>query len=203
MVQIAEERPPFVSFETRAVEDRAASIEAGHYVARDVDFALVTPRGSKDRVERVVSEWFTNLKKEAANGRFPAEWLRSIESGYKDWKEGRETAVDGTSIKNWPILGPSQIVMLQQVGVRSVEDLAAANEELITRLGMGGRALVEQAKAWLESSSDVGKVSADINALRVENTQLKEQNKELLADLKTMAENVKQLQSAKTGSKPL
>ena len=36
MVQKLEERPPFVRFEVRAEEDRQASIEAGHYVGKDV-----------------------------------------------------------------------------------------------------------------------------------------------------------------------
>lgn len=40
MVQIAEARPPYVTFEFRAEEDRAASIEAGHYVSKDVAYAL-------------------------------------------------------------------------------------------------------------------------------------------------------------------
>jgi hypothetical protein len=198
-MQAAEDRPPFVCFEVRAMEDRNASIEAGHYVAKDVDFALVTPRGSKDRVERVASEWIATLQRESQNNRFPREWLNSIESGYKDWKNGREAAVDGTPIANWPVLSPSQVVLLQQVGVRSVEDLATANEELIAALSLGGRALVDKAKAWVESSQDLGKVSSDIAALRVHNETLEATNKSLKSDLEALKANITQLQNAKAG----
>lgn len=201
MVQVQEDRPPFVSFEVRAVEDRDASLAAGHYVAKDVDYALVTPRGSRDRVERVAEEWLANLRKDSANGRFPLEWLRTIETGYKDWKEGRESPVNGTAISNWPVLSPAQLVLMRQIGVRSIEDLAAANEEMITRLGMGGRALKQQAADWLSSSQDLGKVSQEMGVLRVENETLKAQNKTLQDDLQTLAANVRELQAAKGQAK--
>jgi len=201
MVQAAEERPPFVCFEVRAIEDRDATIAAGHYVTKDVDYALVTPRGSKDRVERIVAEWFPMLRQEAANGRFPLPWVTAIESGYADWKAGRETPIVGTAIKNWPVISPSQVIMMQQLGIRSVEDLASANEELITRIGMGGRALVQQAVSWLASSTDIGKVTAEISSLKVVNESLLRENTELRKDLQTMAENVKQLQGIKSEAK--
>lgn len=71
MPAVAEARPPYVMFETRAVEDRAASLEKGHYVTRDVDYAIITPMGSKDRTERVIKEWFDQLQQQVAEGRFP------------------------------------------------------------------------------------------------------------------------------------
>lgn len=201
MVQAAEDRPPFVCFEVRAIEDRDASIKAGHYVTKDVDYALVTPRGSKDRVERVVADWFPMLRQETANGRFPMAWVTAIEAGYADWKAGRETPIVGTAIKNWPAISPSQVIMMQQLGVRSVEDLAGANEEMITRIGMGGRALVQQAISWLAGSTDVGKVTAENAALKVANEALVQEVTELRKDMQTMAENVRQLQSLKATEK--
>ena len=54
-MEAKQDRPPFVNFEVRAEEDRTASIEQGHYVAVDVDYALITPAGSRDCVERKVS----------------------------------------------------------------------------------------------------------------------------------------------------
>ena len=90
MVQQLEERPPFVRFEVRAEEDRQASLEAGHYVGRDVHYALITPMGSKDCIERKADEWFDKLKQDVAEGRCPREWLAAFKEIYKDWCEGRE-----------------------------------------------------------------------------------------------------------------
>ena len=134
MVAIAEARPPYVTFELRAVEDREASIAAGHFVAKDVAYAIITPQGSKDRIERVAAEWFSQLEQQSREDRFPSEWLRAFKAAFKDWQEGHEPAVNGTDVRNWPAASPAQVKALLDVKVRTVEDLAAANEETIGRL---------------------------------------------------------------------
>jgi hypothetical protein len=73
-IGIQEAKAPWVQFERRAVEDRNASIEAGHYVAKDVDFVMITPYGSKDMIDRVAAEWFEAMAKEVEQQRYPQEW---------------------------------------------------------------------------------------------------------------------------------
>lgn len=165
MPEIMKERPPYVVFETRPEEDRQASIEAGCYKAKDVDYALITPAGSKDRVERVVGDWFEYLTVQVDQGRFPAEWLDGFKHKYKLWKEGQELPVNGTPIKTWAALSPSQAKTLLDLHVLTLEDLAAANEELLSRIGMGARALQAQARDWLASAKDIGAVSAQLTVL--------------------------------------
>lgn len=163
-MEAKQDRPPFVNFEVRAEEDRTASIEQGHYVAVDVDYALITPAGSRDCVERKVSEWFAYLEEQVKSGRFPREWLDGFKHKYKHWKETQELPVDGTPIKTWNALSPAQCKMLLDLNVRTVEDLAAGNEELISRMGMGGRQLRERAVAWLATAKDVGRSSEQLAA---------------------------------------
>ena len=163
-MEAKQDRPPFVNFEVRAEEDRTASIEQGHYVAVDVDYALITPAGSRDCVERKVSEWFTYLEEQVKGGRFPQAWLEGFKHKYKHWKETQELPVDGTPIKTWNALSPAQCKMLLDLNVRTVEDLAAGNEELISRMGMGGRQLRERAAAWLATAKDVGRSSEQLAA---------------------------------------
>lgn len=173
MPEIMQERPPFVTFEVRAEEDRQASIDAGHYVTKDVDYALITPAGSKDRVERVASEWFVYLARQVDEGRFPAAWLDAFKSKYEAWKKGQEVPVSGTSVRQWNVLSPSQCKNLLDLHILTIEDLAAANEESLARLGMGGRDLQRRAREWLAASGDVGKVSERASALAAENEALK------------------------------
>lgn len=173
-MNIAEARPPYVSFEVRAVEDRTASISAGHYVTKDIDFALITPQGSKDRIELIVSEWFQMLEAEVRANRFPLAWLSAFKEAYKFWKEGLEIPENGFSILNWPILSPSQVRTFLDMGIRTVEDVAAMNEEAIRHIGMGGRSLKQRAADWLASSENVGKASEELSALRQENEHLRE-----------------------------
>lgn len=197
MVTKAEDRPPYVTFEVRAEEDRNASIEAGHYVARDVDFAIITPIGSKDRIERPVAEWFTKLSGDVTEGRFKSEWLSAYRGIYKDWKDGNESPLSGTDIRNWPVVSPAQVKNLIELNVRTVEDLAAANEEVISNIGMGGRALKQKATDWLSSASTSGKTSEELSSLRAANEDLKARNDSLETQLKALAAEVKALSTKK------
>jgi len=196
-ITIAEARPPYVTFEFRAEEDREASIAAGHYVAKDVAYALITPRGSKDRIERVATEWFTQLKTESDSGRFPPEWIKHFERAFHEWREGREAPVSGIAVENWPAVSPAQLKTLQHLHIRTVEDLAAANEETIHRLGMGGRALKQKAVDWLSNANGAGKATEEMAALRAELANLQERNASLETQLREFAAVARELQSAK------
>jgi len=191
MISIAESRPPYVTFELRAEEDRDASIAAGCYTAKDVAYAIVTPQGSKDRIERVVEDWFSTLEQQSREGRIPVEWLQSYRRMYKSWQEGNEIPLEGTDIRNWPAVSPAQVKMLGEARIRTVEDLATANEETLNRLGMGGRALKARAIEWLGAAKGTGVAAEAAAALKVENADLRARNEELetrLARLERMLE---------------
>lgn len=178
-IQIADAKAPWIMFERRAVEDRAASVESGHYVAKDVDFVLVTPHGSRDQYESEVQDWLERQSQQVQEGRLPQDWLFAWQRSYDNWKAGKEIPVEGTPIINWPVASPAQIRMLQDARVLTVEVLAGANEEVIKRLGMGGRALVAKAKDWLEQAKGTGKVVEELAAMRAEMEALKQRNKDL------------------------
>jgi hypothetical protein len=83
-------RPPYVTFEVRSVEDRAASMTAGHFVGKDVNYAIVTPSGSKDRIEKIAEEWLDGMAEGVRQERIPGEWLEAYTRKYKIWCETRE-----------------------------------------------------------------------------------------------------------------
>lgn len=174
------ERPPYVAFETRAIEDRTASIEAGHYVAHDVDYVVITPAGSKDQIERIAEEWLAQIRRQAGEGKYNPVWVQHFEAVYRQWKETNTIPENGTSIKAWPLLSPAQVATVLAANIRTVEDLATANEDAIRRLGMGGRDLKTKAVAWLDSAKDAGKVAAENAALKLELDGLREQVQELM-----------------------
>lgn len=196
-MQAADARPPYVTFEVRGEEDRAASIEAGHFVAKDVVYAIITPQGSKDRIERLAKDWLENMQAEVQSGRFPAEWLVRFKEMYKAWEEGRELPLSGTSVTQWPAASPAQVKQLQTVHIRTVEDLATCNEETLNRLGMGGRALKQKAVEWLAASKNVGKVAEEMASLKTLNAGLLERNSQLEAQLRDLSARVDALAPTK------
>lgn len=200
---VLEERPSYVSFESRAIEDREASIAQGHYVAKEEDYAIITPPGTRDRIERRVSDWMEQLEAQVRQERLPLAFYNSYKEAYKHWKAQGEVPVQGTYIKNVTIFSPSQIDTLLRANIKTVEDLAVCTEEAIARMGMGGRALKQTAINWLETSKDKGQIAGKITALELENKQLKDANEALGKQLKELSAEVQKLAPAKTGQTPL
>jgi len=166
MIAQMPERPAFVQFEMRAEEDREASIREGRYVAKDVEYAIITPPGGSLTVEKRAAEW---LRSKQHDQHYPI-----YERAYQAWKQGQEEPVNGLSVKMLPFLSPAQIKMLLQNNIRTAEDLAALNEAGLARLGMGARALQQKTQAWLQSANDQGKLAEQIAALSVQVQQLTE-----------------------------
>lgn len=198
MVQAAAERPPYVTFEMRAVEDRAASIEKGHFVAKDVAFAMITPAGSKDRIELSALDWLQQLEKDVHNGRCNPTWLTHFKELYRAWTEGQEVPLSGTAISSWPVLSPAQARTILAANIRTVEDLAIANESTLAAIGMGGRALKGKAEAWLASASGPGKVMEELASLRVANETLSTRNESLADQVKTLSAQVESFMAQRT-----
>lgn len=189
-------------FERQAVEDRAASLEQGRYVAKDIDYAIVTPMGSKDRIPRLVDEWFPYLEVQVRQERFPAEWLRAFKEAYKRWKEDQQMPENGTPISQWPPASPAMVKNMLTWNVRTVEDLAVANEETLSRLGMGARDLKRRAEEWLRSASNVGQSSERISALQMQLDQANAANALLREQLSHLAARVDALAPGKQSTEP-
>ena len=178
-VGIMQDRPPYVQWETVAVEDRNASIQAGRKIYKNVNMANITPPGTKDVFPRVAEEWLADIRNKAQEGRWPAQWVEHFEAQYRAWKAGQDIPENGTPLKGWPLLSPAELNNLISANVRTVEDLAALTEEGIRNAGMGARALRDKARAWLESSTGPGKLAEEVAAMRVQLEQLVADNKAL------------------------
>lgn len=199
---IERERPPYIRFETRPVEDRTEETvkRLGNYGFRDVDFVLVTPAGSKDVFEREVKSWFEYNKLQIQAGRLPPEWQKAYEYAYEQFKLGKEIPVNGTPIKTWPALSPSQIKFCIAANVLTIEDLAALNDEGLGRLGMGAAMLKQRAIDWLREAKGPGQLVLEMTDLRLKNQAIEERNKSLEERLTVMAA---QLQRLEAGQKPI
>ena len=178
-----EERPPYVRFESKTVEDKAASLAAGRYVGKDVDYAIVTPTYSKDEMPYKVDRWFEGVEKNVRDGRMNPKWLDMWKEAYKRWKNGQEIPLHGTPIRGWGLIAPSMQETLIRMNCMTVEDLAAINDEGMKRVGMGALELKNKARNWLQAMKDHGPIATQITALEKENTILKSQVETLSAQV--------------------
>lgn len=166
------ERPAYVRFETRPIEDKAASLEKGHYIARDVDYVLLTPPYSKDVNIFKVEQWFKQLEHDQMAERIPRSWVENYKQAYQAWKRGQELPLNGTPIKGWGVVSPAQQETLIRMNILTVEDLAKVNDEGIKRIGMGAVDLKHKADAWLSQLSDKGPLTQEIASVKARNREL-------------------------------
>lgn len=164
MIDLKDDRPPYVTFELRPEEDRAKTIENGYFTTQDVEYALITPPYSKDRIEKTVKAWFDECEVNVREGRMPQKWFDYWKTGYKAWKEGQEIPVDGQPIKGWRKISPAQEKNLLAIGVRTVEDLAKMNDEGMKRYGMGAQQLKDLAIAELKDPNKLANENAALKA---------------------------------------
>ena len=165
-IALMPQRPPYVTFEQRAVEDRNASIAAGGMVMKDVDFVIVRQIGSKDTHEKNALEWLSDIDRSAASGQYPMEWARHFRDKYQAYKAGQDEPELGLSVKQWPSLSKAQVENLLSAGVRTVEDIAGMNEPTMRKVGMGARELQKKARTYLETR-DANKATEMITSLQV------------------------------------
>lgn len=187
-------RPPYIRFVQRAVEDRSKEIAKGKYEYRNVDIVLLTVPGQKDTTERYAEDWLADSRRNAEDGRIPAEWPELFEKAYDRWKKGEALPETGTAIKGWSLLSPAAQEVVIQAGVRTVEDLAAISDEAAGRIGIGAVTFKQKAAAWLKEANEKGTVAAenatlhrDLASANEKITQQAEMLKELAAKVAALA----------------
>lgn len=183
------DRPAYVRFERRPMEDKAATLAAGTgtVIYKNVDFAKITPPYSKDVIEVKVAQWLLNMEMDVRNERMPKEWMERYKEAYRAWQNGQEIPLHGTAIRGWGVISPAHQETLIRMNILTVEDLGGVNDEGIRRIGMGGTELKHKAQAWLSQHHDKG-------PLTLENAALKTQVSNLEAQLSQLTQSVQQLQ---------
>lgn len=173
-MELREERPAYVSFSRKAVEDKAASLAAGHYVAKDVDYVHVTPAYTKDVFDQKVSVWFAQKEADVNTGRFPQQWLDMYKAQYQAWLKGQSLPLNGIPIRGWGVISPAQQETLTRLNILTVEDLSLVNQDGLRMIGPGSLDLKNKAIAWLAELKDKGGNTMEIAALKSENKTLRE-----------------------------
>lgn len=143
---------PYVTFSTETIEDVARTKADGVMRFKDQDYAISTVPGDKGNNVYKIESFFERKDQEVRNGRASAEWLKKWRNDYELYKQGKEIPEDGTPIKGWKLLSGAQQEELIRINIRTVEALAAMNDDGIRNFGMGAIEMKRRAKAWIEQN---------------------------------------------------
>lgn len=148
-----------ITFETRPIEDRAASNAAGHWVGKDIEVACITPVGGRHTHEQEITADLIREWKNKPDNKYRYD-------AYMAWKEGVEPPVNGSDLRTWPPISPAQLKQFNSRNIRSVEELAELPDDALQSFGPGSRMIRDKAREWIKSSSDIGKVVAEMSILK-------------------------------------
>lgn len=124
-----------VKFFNSYTENKQKSLEAGRPIFDEIPSISIQWPGGDETVRRIEPQDIAE---------YPEK--------YAAFKAGEETADSGTPLGEWPPLPGSTLKELQAIGFKTVEQLAAATDDVKRRLGPAGR-FVGMAKDWLEASN--------------------------------------------------
>ncbi|MFZ4761278.1 MAG: hypothetical protein ACOYK8_00480 [Alphaproteobacteria bacterium] len=159
-------------FYYRAVENSFVSAREGRPVFDEIEHVHILIPGDKTtEIDRPVEE---------------VDKLRWPEA-YKRFQEGSEPPISGTPLQQWTALSASQVAELTALNIRTVDDLAAMNDGLLSRIGPGGRSLKEKAVSFLNAAIDqaeTARLHAILEARDADISVLKEQLKQLMGSKK-------------------
>ena len=103
---------------------------------------------------------------------------------YEAWKTKRQGRhIDGTPLKNWPMIPAIRIAEFEAMGIFSVENLSDVSDSNILKL-VDGRIWREKAIAWLANAKGSGatvKLAAENERMKTDMEELRKQIAELSA----------------------
>jgi len=151
------------------IPDEKATEEAGAVRMREQEMVRIHVAG--DMLNVSVSPVLPEHKE-----RFAVQY-----EAWKTKKAGRH--IDGTPLKNWPMIPALRIAEFEAMGIFSVENLSDVSDVNIVKLA-DGRIWREKARAWLANAKDSGlsvKQAAEIERQSVTIEEMRKQIAELSA----------------------
>jgi hypothetical protein len=149
--------------------------------------------------QQTAHDWVRWIKKGVSNGATtedkvarvkkhdPAVW-DVLGRHYDAWKRGQDAPVDGTPLDAAPFMSREMVKVLGQYHIRSVEDLANAEDAGLAKLNVPGiRATRDKARAYLDAQANVAGVAAELAAMRERMAALEAERDEAVQTADTMA----------------
>lgn len=153
-------------FKAMAIKDEAATKKAGRPIFKDVEMVEIVIAGDRHFRPTVgAHDFWKNIEGEAIT--YAMRWPDQ----YRRFKEGRAQTAEGTPVEELPFLTQAKRYELKALGIYTADALAALDGKNLKTLGIGGRELKDQARAYLDNahgSANVTAMARELAAVRAE-----------------------------------
>lgn len=155
-----------VKFYHDAKENKFASNKEGRPVFDDIE--MVEILAPADRARSLLVPAHAEWKR---FGTTRVTYSERFKDHYKRFKANEGPVVEGTPLSEAPFLSMAQRASFKALDIYTVEQLASLSGQAIKNLGVGGLAVVQQAKGYLETASGTAETAALL--IRVEELEAK------------------------------
>lgn len=167
-----------VRFYQREMDNQFQTGVEGRPIKFMADFIIIEVPGDRNTI-------IDTFARDEHKSRFPVQWAR-----YQNEKSDGGSEIQGTLLRDWPILNAAQAGELKHYKFYTVEQVASASDEQISSIGMmvgtSPLAFRDKAKAFLANAKDSALVQQQADELRIRDKEidgLKQQMQELLGQL--------------------
>ena len=167
-----------VRFYQREMDNQFQTGVEGRPIKYMADFIIIEVPGDRNTI-------IDTFARDEHKSRFPVQWAR-----YQNEKSDGGSEIQGTLLRDWPILNAAQAGELKHYKFYTVEQVASASDEQNRSIGMmvgtSPLAFRDKAKAFLANAKDSALVQQQADELRIRDKEidgLKQQMQELLGQL--------------------
>jgi hypothetical protein len=178
-------------FRNDIVKNIGKSIEAGRPIFDDVEVVELRYPGSKNVGVFPAMDFSHWEEDEAYGGQRACTYAERFSRQYQQFRAHQQQTKSGTPLDYLPFLTEAKRAELRALNIYTAEALTIVDGPELKNLGPGGRDLKNQAIAFLESSSDMAKVTkleAELEAMRARNQVLEDDIKNGMLDKQPVSE---------------
>ncbi len=148
-------------------------------------YAVVSPVGDRSTVlDCPAQDWINRLD---TNRDMPDHIKDRFREGFKRWQAGEVVEIDGTPLTAGGVFTPAEQQQLLDLHVKTIEAAARMTDAALLQYGMGGREARGKAQRYLDSTgTDVNKLHAELEALKVKLADLDADNRRLRTRLQAV-----------------
>ena len=121
-----EDKDLYVEFDMDAIHQPYESEQKGHPIYKDVPHITIMFPGDRTKSVRRPAKLKGDASTPSDPERFPRQWAA--------FQNQTEQAADGQPLEHWPMVNKSDVRMLKDMGIRTVEALAALSDANLTFL---------------------------------------------------------------------
>lgn len=158
-------------FKTIAVPNQARSVEEGRPIFDDMEVVEIRFAGDASRVSVFPALEFAGNVTLADGTTQAMSYAERFPAQYAQFKKGQSQTKSGTPLEELTFLTQSQRASMKALNIYTAETLADLDGPALKTLGMDGRSLKDQARAYLDraaGASETSRLAAENEALRAQ-----------------------------------